>query len=87
MNNKEILKHKLKVIYGDRQLWEDFPEQAAVKPLKWVTFANEHFERIDIEDDRLHVFTWPDPGHSIYDIINEYFQRIFGEEMEVRYEK
>lgn len=75
-NNKEILKHNLKVIDGDRQLWDDFLEQAAVKPLRWIPSANEHFERIVIENDRLYLFTWPDPGQPIYDIITENFQRI-----------
>ena len=86
-NNKEILKNNLRVIDGNRQLRVDLPEQAAVKSLRWIPSANEHFERIDIEDDRLYLFTWPYPSQPIYDIINEYFQRIFGKEMEVRYEK
>ena len=87
MNNKEILKHNLRIIDGNRELWEDLPEQAAVKSLRWIPSANEHFERIDIEDDMWYVFTWPYPSQLINDIINEDFQRIFGEEMEVRYEK
>jgi hypothetical protein len=72
-NNKEILEHNLKVIDGDRQLWNDFLEQAAVKPLRWIPSANTQFNRINIEDDKLYLFTWPYPTPPIYDIITEDF--------------
>ena len=81
-NNKEILEHNLKVIDGDLQLWDVFLLHAAVKPLKWVSFANEHLGRIDIEDKMWYVFTYPYPGHpfliSSMNIFSESLERKWG---------
>lgn len=73
INNKEILEHNLKVIDGDHQLWNNFLEQAAVKPLRWIPSANTQFSRIKIEDEKLYAYTWTYPTQPIYNIITEDF--------------
>ena len=81
-NNKEILEHNLKVTDGDRQLWDYFLEQAAVKPLRWIPSANTQFNRIkSIKGLSSHKYV-------LYLFVDDqYFQKVFGKEMGMCYGK
>ena len=73
ISNKDILANNLTVIDGPDAIWNDFLEQSANKPLRWIPSADDKFNSIDIEDDRLYVFTWAYPTYFTYKIITEDF--------------
>ena len=73
LSNKEILDQNLTAVNGSNEIWKDFLEQSANKPLRWVSSAKDKFDSIDKEDDKLYVFTWAYPTYFIYKIITENF--------------